>query len=312
MDYSDYRQANWFGVKKYVKAMLGFGPINLVWRPLLRRFLSPSQCRRLPVSLPEVDGIVRGHHFTLLEPMRCNIAKELYWGHGRRVKPSEAYALELFCALAEEADVVFDIGANTGLFSIASARSNPKADLHAFEIVPEVFALLYQNVVRNNLLSRIFCHSFGIGVDRFEMVIPSSAPGSSLPIGFSSKDRFAQGTTVGFRSLDSQLPFVRSGQRVLVKVDVEGTELDILRHGQEFIGTMQPDIVCEILPAADGDSVSDYLHRHRYTAYMICDGYLMKAEHVTPDRRYHDWLFTQRSVADMNARTSIRASADNT
>ena len=42
--------------------------------------------------------------------------------------------------------VIFDVGANVGLFSIRTAQQAPRARVHAFEPVPALFAALQQNL----------------------------------------------------------------------------------------------------------------------------------------------------------------------
>ena len=239
------------------------------------------------------------YDYLLLEPMRCNIAKELYWGRGRRVTRSEAFALELFCAMAAESDVVLDIGSNTGLFSIAAAKTNPKAMVHAYEIVPEVYELMARNVVANHVLSQVHCHGYGIGIDHQTMNVPPSAGGSSLPIGLSSKDHFDHGTVALFRSLDSQIPLIERARRIIMKIDVEGTEIDVFRGGDDFFRLFSPDIVCEILAASRSHEVQQFLEAHGYTFYKICDATLGPCQNIVFDATYHDWFFTKRSADDL-------------
>src|SRR5262245_51930299 len=45
--------------------------------------------------------------------------------------------------------VVFDVGANVGLFGIHLARTRPDAHVHAFEPIPGVFAALEHNLARH-------------------------------------------------------------------------------------------------------------------------------------------------------------------
>ena len=46
-------------------------------------------------------------------------------------------------------DVIFDIGANTGIFALVSGAANPKARIFAFEPVSRVFEKLKGNVALN-------------------------------------------------------------------------------------------------------------------------------------------------------------------
>lgn len=287
----EYERANWFGLRRRVKALLGLRPLNAAARALLpkgRRFSS------FPVSLAEVEGAVDGGRFVLLDPLRCSIARELYWGGGRRLAPSEAFALELFCRLARRASLVLDVGANTGLFSLAAASVNSKLAAHAFEIVPEVFVALYRNVARNDLLDRVVCHHVGLGRDGAVIRLPETEDAGSLPLSFSSEWDVPGGRKVAFRSLDALAPALPAGP-VLAKIDVEGTEDEVLRHGEAFLRAREPELLCEILPgAAKVGFLEPLLRRHGYALLKIGDDGLIPAERLEPDERHHDWLFTKR------------------
>src|SRR5262245_40962461 len=46
-------------------------------------------------------------------------------------------------------DVVFDVGANVGLFAIHLARTTPGARVHAFEPIPPLFDALTKNLAEH-------------------------------------------------------------------------------------------------------------------------------------------------------------------
>jgi FkbM family methyltransferase len=292
----DYRRANRFGARKALKRLLGVRPFNDAARMLIRAAGGGGRWSSFPVNLPEVEGSVDGGRFTLLEPMRCSIAREIYWGGGRRLVGRERFALELFCRLGKDARLALDIGANTGIFSLALASVNPKVEIHAYEIVPEVFELLRANTVRNRAAGRIACHDYGLGEDGKTIRLPETTEAGSLPLGFSSRWDSPEGRAVAFRSLDAVLPeFAGKKGPVVSKIDVETTEDELFRHGEKFLAAFSPDFVCEILPsAADPAFIDAALRRHGYSLYKIGDGELIAAGRVAPDREHPDWLFTKR------------------
>lgn len=50
-----------------------------------------------------------------------------------------------------ESDIVLDIGANKGFFSIYAAMHASKGRVYAFEPAPQIFAMLRENIRLNNL-----------------------------------------------------------------------------------------------------------------------------------------------------------------
>jgi FkbM family methyltransferase len=298
------RRQSWFGLKKHVKRALSWRLPHAVLRGVVRRRPSLARSGRLPApaSVHEVEGDVRGSAFVMLRPDRCIVAKELYWGHGRRPRREDAFALELFAELSSRSDVALDIGAYTGIFSIAAAAANPFVDVHAFEIVPDVYRLLFENCVRNDLLDRVTLHLQGVGEDGARAILPATSSGSALPDFYSGSLRFDSGVHVRFVSLDSLMPVLAADARVVAKIDVEGTENEVFGGGQEFLRAFGPDMLCEVLAGvADGDELTALLSPHGYRSLLVREADLLEVEQLRPDPRFRDWLFTKRDVAELRA-----------
>jgi FkbM family methyltransferase len=298
------RRRSWYGLKRHVKRVLSWRIPHAALRGLVRLRPSLARSGRLPApaSVHEVEGVVRGTPFVMLRPDRCIVAKELYWGHGKRPRPEDAFALELFAELASRSDVALDIGAYTGIFSIAAAAVNPFADVHAFEIVPDVYRLLLENCVRNDLLDRVRLHLEGVGEQGARMLVPAQSSGSALPDFYSDRLRFDTGVHVGFVSLDSLLPLISPEARVLAKIDVEGSENEVLHGGEAFLHGFAPDVLCEVLAGvADGGEVEALLAPHGYRYYLVRETDVLAVERLRPNQRFRDWLFTKRDASELRA-----------
>jgi FkbM family methyltransferase len=138
----------------------------------------------------------------------------------------EAAVLLSLAALLPTCDAFVDIGANVGLFSTTLAGLKPLCPhvrFYAFEANPDTFARLKQNAVP-------------LGVEAHNMALSDHAGTLSFVSGAVSHVF----TTTEHRSaynLDGaiELPCQRldalpiAGDRVLLKIDVEGQELDVLK-----------------------------------------------------------------------------------
>lgn len=299
------RRHRWFGFKRHVKRILSWRLPHLAVRGLVRMRPELRQGGRLPAPayIKEVDGVVQGARFTMLRPDRCIVAKELYWGGGRRPKPEDNLALELFAGFASEADVVLDVGAYTGIFTLASVAVNPRVEVHAFEIVPEVFRALFDNCVRNDILPRVALHHVGLGAPDTVVTIPAESRGSALPDFFSPRLHFRKGVRIAMRSLDSMLALIQPPRRVAMKVDVEGTENAVFEDGQRFLETHRPDILCEVLDGVgDASRLQELLTPHGYSFYLVRDSDLLGTPSIQPDARFRDWLFSLKTPSDLASR----------
>jgi FkbM family methyltransferase len=288
------RRRSWFGLKRFVKRFLALRIPNVFVR-LASKVAPPLRSGRLPAPsrLDEVTGWVGGVPFVMLDPARCENAKELFWGRGRRPNAHDRLALDTVAALARGSDTFLDVGAYTGLFTMAVTAYAPQVDVHAFEIVPAVADALEANVRRNGVDDRVVIHREGIGDPNKTMRVPSGEGGSALPSFYSSRMRFDGGREVDFRSLDSVAALIPEAARVVMKVDVEGTEDAVFRFGQAFLKTCRPHILCEVLHGvADGAALDGLLASARLHTYLVTDTRLARIDRVVPHPAFRDWLFT--------------------
>ncbi len=287
------RRQSWFGLKKPVKASLSHPLVHSVLRVASR--LSPKlRSGRLPAprGLAEVHARAGGASFAMLRPDRCEIAKELYWGNGRRPRAADAFALDLLAMWARECDVFLDIGAYTGVFTLATTAANADLRAHAFEIVPAVADLLEANLRRNGVEDRVTVHRVGVGEPGTSMTVPRGEGGSALPSFYSSKMHFDAGVEVPFVALDSLADDVGSSRGMVIKIDVEGTEASIFGHGSAFLEHHRPSILCELLLGqAEPEVVQRVLDPLGYRAYLVGGGRLQRRSAIRPHPSYRDWWF---------------------
>ncbi len=134
-----------------------------------------------------------------------------------------------------------DVGANIGLMSLFVARHFPKAVVHAFEAHPETAAILNENM-RLNDLERIRLHQFALGSEEGEAEIfdnwQVNRGGASLVV----KEKGAKGHLVQVKRLDD----FEVGSPAMIKIDVEGVELDVLKGAAETIRRHRPILIVEV------------------------------------------------------------------
>ena len=292
------RRQSWYGAKQHVKAMLSHPLFHPILRATAPRF-SRIRVGRLPAprELIEVTASVEGAEFIMLRPDRCEIAKELYWGDGRRPEAEDAYAIDLVVRLTGDARTFFDVGAYTGIFSLATLAAHPDLRAHAFDMVPPVVRMLRANMARNGFVGRVVVHQAGVGDPTLTARMPSVDSGSALPSFLSSDIEFDDGEDVGFLALDSLTDEVDGP--VVMKVDVEGGEPDVFAHGSEFLAAHRPDILCEVLADADGSRLEELLSVHGYRYFHVGSDSIRERPGIVPDDSVRDWLFTVRTPAEL-------------
>jgi len=240
--------------------------------------------------------------FYMSRPERCSIAKKYFWTQGVREPVEDRIALNLFACLSKYSNAVLDIGANSGLFSIVAAKSNPEAEIMAFDILPEAYHVLIDNLLINNLLERVEIELVGIGVGGGVFFAPFNDISSEMPSSLSldCKPKYSDQVEVPIKSLDEICLPRFFGKKLLIKIDVEGTEIDIFSHGRETLKVIKPDIICEVLPGARRFDVYDQiLDECLYRKYLITNGGLQLFNSIKPDIRFKDWFFTTKNNIDI-------------
>ncbi|MBL8678073.1 MAG: FkbM family methyltransferase [Myxococcales bacterium] len=284
------------------KRFLELPVVNPILRQLASRVPATDTIARIPINLPEVEASIDGARFVMTNPRDCNVARSIYWGRGRPVRKAEATALSIFAASSREAEFVFDVGANTGLFSLLASSANPAARVHSFEIVPVVFAQLVRNIVRNDVARSVEPHLLGVGQPDGAVRVPTGSFGSSLPLSVSLLDRYQTGAEIPVRSLDQLTASLGVRGSLLVKIDVEGAERTVFEHGAETFAKFKPDVVCEILHDSDVPALLEvFLRNNGMRALLIEDEGLRASAKIEPHSHYRDWFLTARSDDALDA-----------
>lgn len=251
---------------------------------------------RIPVKpgiLVLVHSIVGD--FYMSRPERCSIAKKFFWTQGLREPVEDRVALNLFAILAKKSNAVLDIGANSGLFSLVAAKSNPAAEIIAYDILPEAYHVIFDNLILNNLLDKIEIVFAGIGAKGNVFYAPFNNISSEMRTGMSldCKEVTDCQVKVAIKTLDEICIPRFIGKELCIKIDVEGTEIDIFSHGHKTLSMIKPHIICEVLPnARDIDHYDKILNDCSYNKYLITDKGLTKFNSIKSDIRFKDWYFT--------------------
>jgi len=133
---------------------------------------------------------------------------------------------------AHDCHVLFDVGANRGEWTQHALAATKEARIHCFEPLPSLFRTL----LANQFPRRVVCNQLGLSDETGERQMdptttslydrrqnPDGNPGSSLT------------ETVRLSTLDEYCAEHGVEQIDLLKLDVEGHELAVLRGGQKMI-----------------------------------------------------------------------------
>lgn len=187
----------------------------------------------------------------------------------------------------------FDIGANIGYFTLLAASIlDETGQVHAFEPRPKVFSALAASAKLNGFRHLHLNQSAVSDHDgTLQLYFSEGSPwtNASLVPGF-----MTQTTSVNVQSicLDRYCEENRIQRVHLVKVDVEGAELRVLRGMSRVIESCLPDIICEVLESFD-DALESFFSQFPYRRFLITTEGLREAQSIRADARFRNYYVTR-------------------
>lgn len=194
------------------------------------------------------------------------VALRFFWNNFYEKK-----TLSTWSDLASKAKgFILDIGAHTGVFSLAAMNINSNANIISFEPHFMNFSRLLLNI-RANQFSNFRAFMFCVGEKNALVPFSISTDINYLTTGGSIGKR-ADGTssTIQQVALDEFLPHDVLQNISLVKIDVEGYEPNCLIGMNQILKT-NPIVFFECINSESGKRVQEILSQYKYHFYEIDD-----------------------------------------
>jgi FkbM family methyltransferase len=183
--------------------------------------------------------------------------------------------------LLRPGDIFFDVGANVGYLSaIAAGFVGTRGQVHAFEPASEHFVRL-RRLAQLNPEHTVVANACAAGeTDTAATIYVTHEAGqSTLVRSYKRPDDIACSREIRIIRLDSYIEQAAIDEVALIKIDVEGYELPVLKGLERYFQAgCRPPIICEIAPRAYpllGKTVSElsqYMSGFAYSAFDVADG----------------------------------------
>ena len=208
------------------------------------------------------------HQFKMYH-LGTSVENELFWGGIEN--GFEKTSIKLWRKLCVDTNIVLDIGANTGLYSLVTKVLNPTSKVYAFEPLSKVLEYLNYNVEINNYdikvipkavsnfngTAKVFLiegHDFCTSVTVNKSLLADTTPQKELEIECIALVDFIDKNNI--EKID------------LIKIDVETHEPEVLEGMGEYLDKFKPDFLIEIW---DGDCASKLNVLFKDKGYLYFD-----------------------------------------
>ena len=171
---------------------------------------------------------------------------------------------EQFGVCLEDGDVVFDLGANVGVFSVFAARK--KCSVYAFEPVGYIYDLLCRTLELNSAQDIVTTVNMGVS-DQYgeaDIFLSEVNIGANTIMGKGENGQRIKLTTIDQFVKDNQI-----SKLDFIKADIEGAERLMLEGAKETLKNLRPKLAICTYHNPDDKDVLTSLIREANPAYKI-------------------------------------------
>jgi FkbM family methyltransferase len=211
--------------------------------------------------LPGSSKLLRNAHRMLGRPPSGPMVVPTRYGFSMQVDPArngvldacihfngtyEAGSVHVIQETLRPGDVFVDVGANIGLMTFAASWSvGPRGEVHSFEPMPETFANLRANIELNHAVN-VHPHEVALGSEEERRTIYERAWINKGGAASLVRPERSSAVTHDIRvvRLDTYLPQETLRRVRMIKVDIEGWELEMLRGAETLLARESAPALC--------------------------------------------------------------------
>jgi FkbM family methyltransferase len=285
-------------MKKLIKSIYSIIPLKKEFFILLRLFWRPGQriYRHLHFKGVFTVPLEKGRSFRM-KHFGYEVENDIFWAG--ITNGWEKESLKLWIKLCEKADVIFDLGANTGIYSMVAKSIKPKSRVFAFEPVNRIFAKLKENIALNRYditgVEKAVSDKDGTAIiyDTSTEHVYAVTVNKNL----SDPDVKVTETEIKTVTLDTVVREYNLEKIDLIKIDVETHEPEVLAGFSTYLPKFKPTMLIEILNDEVGAKVYGMVKDLGYLYFNIDEkGGIRQVDRITKSD-YYNYLLCNRDTA---------------
>ncbi|MGI8584328.1 MAG: FkbM family methyltransferase [Chitinophagaceae bacterium] len=189
----------------------------------------------------------------------------------------EKESLKIWAELSKRANYILDVGANTGVYSLIAKSLNPSANVFAIEPVDVNFEVLKKNITKNkfDIIAEKCAMSGEEGTARMFILKDQLNYMSSV-----NDNRYVKHPEITGQSevvaIDVSLKtyaYLQEKYKIpeidLIKIDVEGYEIEVIKGMYDVIMRDKPNILIEVMGDENALVLNEMFHEIGYKYISI-------------------------------------------
>ncbi len=213
----------------------------------------------------------------------------------------EKYSMRIWASLAEQSPVIFDIGANTGLYSLVAKAKNKTATVHAFEPFGAICKKLSHNAAINQYDIR--CNCLAVSDYSGDAVIYTADENFAYSVTVNQNLWVTEGEPIKLdiktTTLNDYIEQQNITQVDLVKIDVETHEPEVMAGFDKYFPLFKPVVLIEILNESVAEKLAPYFPVTEFDFYNIDERSGIKKVAALSKSDYYNFLVVPKEKAHL-------------
>lgn len=242
-------------MKKILKLIYQKIPFKKEFYSALKQFWKPnSNIYKHLHFTGEFDVKVDDKHYFKLYHTGSEIENIIFWEG--LYNNWEKETLKIWIKLCQKSEIIFDIGANTGVYALLAKSVNPQSKVFAFEPHQKFFPFL----VKNNDINSYDIHC-----------IPKAISNHNGEVTLDDYSLYGNKIVFEYITLDTFIEQHQLSKIDLMKIDVEKHEPQVLEGFQKYLREFKPTMIIEVLNQEVANKMNYYLNGLDYLYFNIDD-----------------------------------------
>ncbi len=284
-------------IKKVIKKIYKIIPFKKYLFSGLKNFYTPGKSITSHLYFDGVFKVKCGNRKFKMKHYGYQVENMVFW-YGLE-KGFEKESIKLWMKLCEDAKLIFDIGANTGLYSLVAKAINPDVKVYAFEPVKRIADKLKYNVALNKydikVVEKAVSNSDGSAVIYDHNI--EHIYSATLNKHFNYSERGSVETVIETIKLDTFIEQNKIEEISLIKMDVETLEPEVLEGFSNYLQMYKPAMLIEVLNDEVGGRVYEQIKNLGYLFFNINESGSVKKQDMITKSEHSNFLFCNQITA---------------